>query len=65
MLVSDSDFCFLRSPYCMKLVHYMSLSARIWMLILTSAGFWLPLLAKAVVKATGVTDYNIVQNNGK
>lgn len=27
-------------------------------------GFWLPLLAKVVVKVTGVTDYNIVQNNG-
>ncbi|KAJ4314829.1 hypothetical protein N0V94_006270 [Neodidymelliopsis sp. IMI 364377] len=27
-------------------------------------GFWLPLLARTVAKATGVTDYNIVQNNG-
>lgn len=65
MLVSDSNFCFLRLTYSIKLVHYMSLLARIWMLIFTSTGFWLPLLAKAVVKVTGVTDYNIVQNNGK
>jgi diadenosine tetraphosphate (Ap4A) HIT family hydrolase len=28
-------------------------------------GFWLPLLARTVSKVTGVTDYNIVQNNGK
>lgn len=27
-------------------------------------GFWLPLLARMVSKVTGVTDYNIVQNNG-
>jgi diadenosine tetraphosphate (Ap4A) HIT family hydrolase len=27
-------------------------------------GYWLPLLAKTVTKITGVTDYNIVQNNG-
>ncbi|KAF9695800.1 hypothetical protein EKO04_005761 [Ascochyta lentis] len=27
-------------------------------------GFWLPLLARTVAKVTGVTDYNIVQNNG-
>ncbi|KAK0647726.1 Hit family protein 1 [Lasiodiplodia hormozganensis] len=27
-------------------------------------GFWLPLLAKTVSRVTGVTDYNIVQNNG-
>ncbi|KAF1365066.1 HIT-like protein [Lizonia empirigonia] len=27
-------------------------------------GFWLPLLARTVAKATGVADYNIVQNNG-
>ncbi|KAF2145462.1 uncharacterized protein K452DRAFT_200245, partial [Aplosporella prunicola CBS 121167] len=27
-------------------------------------GFWLPLLAKTVARVTGVTDYNIVQNNG-
>ncbi|KAE8873919.1 hypothetical protein PTNB73_00551 [Pyrenophora teres f. teres] len=26
-------------------------------------GFWLPLLARTVAKVTGVTDYNIVQNN--
>ncbi|KAI1549832.1 hypothetical protein PtrCC142_002878 [Pyrenophora tritici-repentis] len=26
--------------------------------------FWLPLLARTVAKVTGVTDYNIVQNNG-
>jgi len=28
-------------------------------------GLWLPLLARTVAKVTGVTDYNIVQNNGK
>ena len=28
-------------------------------------GFWLPLLARTVAKVTGVTDYNIVQNNGQ
>ncbi|KAK7549730.1 HIT-like domain-containing protein [Phyllosticta paracitricarpa] len=28
------------------------------------AGFWLPLLAKTVAAVTGVSDYNIVQNNG-
>ncbi|KAH6860916.1 HIT-like domain-containing protein [Alternaria rosae] len=27
-------------------------------------GFWLPILARTVAKVTGVTDYNIVQNNG-
>ncbi|KAH8727514.1 HIT-like domain-containing protein [Phaeosphaeriaceae sp. PMI808] len=27
-------------------------------------GFWLPLLARTIAKVTGVTDYNIVQNNG-
>ncbi|KAH7031855.1 HIT-like domain-containing protein [Macrophomina phaseolina] len=27
-------------------------------------GFWLPLLAKTVARVTGVTDYNLVQNNG-
>ncbi|KAF2255648.1 HIT-like protein [Trematosphaeria pertusa] len=27
-------------------------------------GFWLPVLARVVAKVTGVTDYNIVQNNG-
>ncbi|KAF2832990.1 HIT-like protein [Ophiobolus disseminans] len=27
-------------------------------------GFWLPLLARTVAKVTGVTDYNLVQNNG-
>jgi hypothetical protein len=27
-------------------------------------GFWLPLLARTVARVTGVTDYNIVQNNG-
>ncbi|KAF2808471.1 HIT-like protein [Mytilinidion resinicola] len=27
-------------------------------------GFWLPLLSRTVAKVTGVTDYNIVQNNG-
>ncbi|KAI8936292.1 hypothetical protein NX059_006712 [Plenodomus lindquistii] len=27
-------------------------------------GFWLPLLARTVAQVTGVTDYNIVQNNG-
>lgn len=27
-------------------------------------GFWLPLLARTVSLVTGVTDYNIVQNNG-
>ncbi|KAK7532626.1 HIT-like domain-containing protein [Phyllosticta citricarpa] len=27
-------------------------------------GFWLPLLAKTVAAVTGVSDYNIVQNNG-
>ncbi|KAJ4341894.1 hypothetical protein N0V87_001559 [Didymella glomerata] len=27
-------------------------------------GFWLPLLARTVAKVTGVSDYNIVQNNG-
>ncbi|KAF2018835.1 HIT-like protein [Aaosphaeria arxii CBS 175.79] len=27
-------------------------------------GFWLPLLARTVKKVTGVSDYNIVQNNG-
>jgi len=32
--------------------------------ILTILGFWLPLLARTVAKVTGVTDYNIVQNNG-
>ncbi|KAF2003246.1 HIT-like protein [Amniculicola lignicola CBS 123094] len=26
--------------------------------------FWLPVIARAVCKVTGVTDYNIVQNNG-
>ena len=31
---------------------------------LTVQGFWLPLLARTVSKVTGVTDYNIVQNNG-
>ncbi|KAF7453817.1 Hit Diadenosine tetraphosphate hydrolase [Pyrenophora tritici-repentis] len=29
-----------------------------------TGGFWLPLLARTVAKVTGVTDYNIVQNNG-
>lgn len=29
------------------------------------AGFWLPILARVVSRVTGVTDYNIVQNNGK
>lgn len=29
-----------------------------------SVGFWLPLLARTVAKVVGVTDYNIVQNNG-
>jgi diadenosine tetraphosphate (Ap4A) HIT family hydrolase len=32
--------------------------------LITAAGFWLPLLARTVAKVTGVTDYNIVQNNG-
>ncbi|KAF2637045.1 HIT-like protein [Massarina eburnea CBS 473.64] len=27
-------------------------------------GFWLPILSRVVAKVTGVTDYNIVQNNG-
>ncbi|CAO2650441.1 Nn.00g017330.m01.CDS01 [Neocucurbitaria sp. VM-36] len=27
-------------------------------------GFWLPILARTVANVTGVTDYNIVQNNG-
>jgi diadenosine tetraphosphate (Ap4A) HIT family hydrolase len=27
-------------------------------------GFWLPILARTVARVTGVTDYNIVQNNG-
>jgi diadenosine tetraphosphate (Ap4A) HIT family hydrolase len=27
-------------------------------------GFWLPLLARTVAAVTGVSDYNIVQNNG-
>ncbi|KAF2704513.1 HIT-like protein [Pleomassaria siparia CBS 279.74] len=27
-------------------------------------GFWLPVLARVVSKVTGVSDYNIVQNNG-
>lgn len=27
-------------------------------------GFWLPILAKAVMKTIECTDYNIVQNNG-
>jgi diadenosine tetraphosphate (Ap4A) HIT family hydrolase len=27
-------------------------------------GFWLPLLSKAIVKAVGTTDWNVVQNNG-
>ena len=27
-------------------------------------GFWLPLLARTVAQVTGVSDYNIVQNNG-
>ncbi|KAF2691296.1 HIT-like protein [Lentithecium fluviatile CBS 122367] len=27
-------------------------------------GFWLPILARVVAKVTGVSDYNIVQNNG-
>ncbi|KAF2452378.1 HIT-like domain-containing protein [Lineolata rhizophorae] len=27
-------------------------------------GFWLPLIARAVANVVGVTDYNIVQNNG-
>ncbi|KAF2131426.1 HIT-like protein, partial [Dothidotthia symphoricarpi CBS 119687] len=27
-------------------------------------GFWLPVLARTVARVTGVTDYNIVQNNG-
>lgn len=30
-----------------------------------ATGFWLPILARTVAKVTGVTDYNIVQNNGK
>ncbi|KAF2418741.1 HIT-like protein [Tothia fuscella] len=34
-------------------------------LLLTSLiGFWLPILARAVTKVTGVNDYNLVQNNG-
>jgi diadenosine tetraphosphate (Ap4A) HIT family hydrolase len=32
--------------------------------LITTPGFWLPLLARTVAKVTGVTDYNIVQNNG-
>jgi diadenosine tetraphosphate (Ap4A) HIT family hydrolase len=32
---------------------------------LIMAGFWLPLLARTVARVTGVTDYNIVQNNGE
>jgi diadenosine tetraphosphate (Ap4A) HIT family hydrolase len=28
-------------------------------------GFWLPILARVVKQVTGVSDYNIVQNNGK
>lgn len=28
-------------------------------------GLWLPLLSKAVVKAVGATDWNVVQNNGR
>jgi diadenosine tetraphosphate (Ap4A) HIT family hydrolase len=31
---------------------------------LTPKGFWLPLLARTVAAVTGVSDYNIVQNNG-
>lgn len=27
-------------------------------------GYWLPILARVVKKVAGVTDYNIVQNNG-
>ncbi|KAF2189654.1 HIT-like protein [Zopfia rhizophila CBS 207.26] len=27
-------------------------------------GFWLPILSRVVAKVTGVSDYNIVQNNG-
>jgi diadenosine tetraphosphate (Ap4A) HIT family hydrolase len=27
-------------------------------------GLWLPLVSKAVVKAVGATDWNVVQNNG-
>ncbi|OCK77864.1 hypothetical protein K432DRAFT_107931 [Lepidopterella palustris CBS 459.81] len=30
----------------------------------STPGFWLPLLARTVAKVVGVTDYNIVQNNG-
>lgn len=29
-----------------------------------AVGFWLPLLARAVMRVAGVDDYNIVQNNG-
>lgn len=32
--------------------------------MLPISGFWLPLLARTVAQVTGVTDYNIVQNNG-
>ena len=28
-------------------------------------GFWLPVLARVVARVTGVTDQNVVQNNGK
>jgi hypothetical protein len=37
--------------------------ADVWFLI--CIGFWLPLLARMVCEVTGVTDYNIVQNNGE
>jgi diadenosine tetraphosphate (Ap4A) HIT family hydrolase len=36
-------------------------SVALWLM---SLGFWLPLLARTVAKVTGVSDYNIVQNNG-
>ena len=33
-------------------------------ILIIRLGFWLPILARTVAKVTGVTDYNIVQNNG-
>jgi diadenosine tetraphosphate (Ap4A) HIT family hydrolase len=79
-LVSPSAFVVLSSPLVMAFLDIMPLSPG-HLLVTTrkhheklsdvsdeearELGYWLPILSRTLAKATGVWDWNIVQNNGR
>lgn len=79
-LVAPAAFVVLSSPLIMAFLDIMPLSPG-HLLVTTrkhhekvsdmseeesmEMGYWLPVLSRVLAKATGVWDWNIVQNNGK